>query len=476
MTMTPQTAPGQLASAASPQVRVSVLCNKIQADLVLPLDVPIAALTPELVKRTLDDAAAKSGASDDPFANEAKHNVWVLTRFGSTTPLSPAGTLRDADVTEGTLLRLTARRALIPPTLHDDVVDAAARLNKSGHPAWDAAAARWMTFLGVHLASGVWVYFLLTDMFAVNRAATVGLAAAVAIVLVGAATLAHRSYRQSDIATALGWAVLPIAAALVWVGLHGLDGYGWAGGCAIMVALSATLHRVIGTGHWGYLAAGVTFGLTGLALAVWTAGVRADLAGAGLASVATLGCLTVGRLDLRRSRRDASRRHSTPDDSAIPRGAESIWAGLRAATLTRSALYTGLAVSAGLGTLAVLESTGPVRWPAVVFALSCAAALGLYSRRPINAEEKAGLAIPAIALAILSCAQARGGSPPMPLVGWGVLLTTTMVVVVISASAPGRRLRAWPNTVSAYLTYLITAALIPLATWAVGGYERLGIG
>ncbi|BBX39878.1 type VII secretion integral membrane protein EccD [Mycobacterium simiae] len=475
MTTTPQTAPGQLVSAASSQVRVSVLCNKIQADVVLPLDVPIAALTPELLKRTLDDAAAQSGASDDPFANEAKHNVWVLTRFGSTTPLSPADTLRDADVTEGTLLRLTARRALIPPTLHDDVVDAAARLNKSGHPAWDAAAARWMAFLGVHLASGVWVYFLLSDVPAVNRAATVGLAAAVAIVLVGAATLAHRSYQQSDIATALGWAVLPIAAAVVWVGLHGLDGYGWTAGCVIMVALSATLHRVIGIGHWGYLAAGVTFGLTGLALTVWAAGVRADLAGAGLASVATLGCLAVRRLDLRRSRRDASGRDSTPDGSAIPPGAEGIWAGLRAATLTRSAIYTGLAVSAGLGTLAVLEYA-PVHWPAFVFALSCAAALGLYSRHPVNAEEKAGLAIPAIALAVLSCAQARGGSPPMPLVAWGVLLAATMVLVVIGTSASARRLRAWPNTVSAYLTYLITAALIPLATWAVGGYERLGIG
>ncbi|MEC4764906.1 type VII secretion integral membrane protein EccD [Mycobacterium sherrisii] len=475
MTAIPQTAPGKLISAASEQVRVSVLCNKIQADVVLPIDVPIAALTPKLVKLTLDDADAQSGASDDPFANEAKHNVWVLSRFDDSTPLSPVGTLRDADITEGTLLRLTARRALTPPTLHDDVVDAAARLNKSGHPAWDAAAARWMTFLGVHLASAVWVYFLLADVFAANRAAMVGLSLAVASVLTGAATLAHRSYQQPDAATALGWAVLPIAAAVAWVGLHGLGGYGWAAGCAVMVALSVMLLRIIGTGHWGYLAVGTAFGLTGISVTTWTAGLRADLAGAGLASVATLGCLAVHKLDVRRSRVHASRHHSASDDVTIPPGAEHIWADLRAATLTRSAIYTGLAVSAGLGTLAVLGSTAALRWPALIFALSCAAALGLYSRRPVTAEEKSGLVIPAAAVAVLSCSQAHAASPPMPLIAWLVLLTTTMVVVLIGLNTPARKLRAWPKTVSAYLTYLITAALIPLAIWVVGGYERLGI-
>lgn len=474
--MTAHTAPSKLISAESAQVRVSVLCNKIQADVVLPVDVPIAALNPKLVKLTLDDADSQPGASDDPFLNEAKHDVWVLSRFDDTTPLSPAATLRDADITEGTLLRLTARRALIPPTMHDDVVDAAARLNKTGHPAWDATAARWMTFLGVHLASAVWVYFLLTAVSATNSTAVVGMSVAVAIMLTGAATLAHRCNRQPDVATALGWAVLPIAGAVAWVWLHGLGDYGLAAGCAFMVAVCALLFRVIGTGHWGYLAVGLTFGLTGLAVTTWTAGVRADLAGAGLASVATLSCLAVHRLDFRRCPRDPSRRHSVPAVSAIPPGAEGIWVSLRAATLTRSAIYTGLAVSAGLGTLPVVESAGPVRWPALIFALTCAAALGLYSRRPVTAEEKAGLAVPAAALAVLSCAQAQGGGPSMPPIAWSVLLTTTMVVVLIGMNTPARRLRACPKTLSAYLTYLSTAALIPLAIWAAGGYERLGIG
>jgi type VII secretion integral membrane protein EccD len=494
MTSARETAELQVIPAAPQQVRVSFLGSRTQVDVSLPLDVPIANLTSQLVKLTRVREADQTDTHDDPFANEAKHNIWVLSRRDGKTPVPPNITLRQAGVAEGELLRLTAVRALSAPTLYDDVVDAAARLNKAGYAGWDATAARWMTFAGVYLAAAVSVYFLVADAFAPNRTAMVGLSAAVALMLAGVAVLAQRSYAQSDIGAASGWAALPIAAAVAWVALHGLGGYGLAAGCAAMVLVSAALFRAIGTGHWGYLAVGVIAGLDGLALVVHTAGVRADLVGTGLALVATLGCLAVPRVTVRFARAEPVSRDPEPDDATsanrltspqaaepkqidtvTPPAVEGVWARVRAETLTRSALYTGLTVSAGLGVWAVLTSRGPVQWSGLAFALGCAATLGLYTQRPVTAVERAGLALPAVAILVLSCVLAQEGSQPMPLAGFGALLAATVAFAVIGASARAGRMPERLKTVLAYLNYLMTAALIPLALWVAGAYGRWGI-
>jgi len=243
----------RIISPAPQRLRVSFLCNQTQVDVSLPLDVPIVGLVPQLVKLAGAHEDGQSDSSDDPSTTEAKNDIWVVSRPKSATPLLPDVTLREAGVTEGEVLRLTAERALAAPTLYDDVVDAAARLNKAGYPGWDAVAARWMAFAGVCLASGVWVYFLAASPFAPNRTALVALATAVALALTGTATLAYRRHGQREVGAALGWAVLPIATALTWLALHRLGGYGLAAGCGAMVLVAAALLRCVGTGHWGYL-------------------------------------------------------------------------------------------------------------------------------------------------------------------------------------------------------------------------------
>jgi type VII secretion integral membrane protein EccD len=498
MTSARETDEFRVISAAPQQVRLSFLGSRTQVDVSLPLDVPIAHLAPELVKLAGVGEAEQTDTHDDPFAKEAKHHVWVLSRREGGTPLAPDITLREAGVTEGELLRLARERALSAPTLYDDVVDAAARLHKAGYAGWDATAARWMTFAGVYVASAAWVYFLVADVFAPNRVAMVGLSVAVALVLAGVAALAQRSYAQSDIGAALGWAALPIAAAVAWVALHGLGGYGLAAGCAAMVIVSAALFRAIGTGHWGYLAIGVISGLTGLALAVHTAGVRADLVGCGVALIATLGCLAVPGAAIRFARREPLSRHPerddataanrfTPPQAAEPKridtatsaaseaASEGVWARVRAETLTRSALYTGLAVSAGLGVWAILTSVGPVQWSGLAFALGCAATLGLYTQRPATAVERAGLAVPAVTITVLSCVLAHEGNQPMRVAAFAALLTAVAGFAAIGASIRAGRLPARLTVVLAYLSYLMTAALIPLALWVVGAYGRWGI-
>jgi type VII secretion integral membrane protein EccD len=481
-------------SAAPEQVRLSLLSGRTQLDVSLPLDVPIAGLAPEMTRVLEAHAPAHSEAREDVSVKEAKDHVWILRRNADTTPLAPNITLREAGVTDGELLRLTAERALSAPTLYDDVVDAAARLNRAGYASWNATAARWMAFVGVHLGSAAWVYFLLADEFASDRAALVGLAVVLALALVGVAVLAHRSHGLPDVGTALGWAVLPIAAAVVLTSLARLGGYGLAAGCVAMVVVAVALSRAIGTGQAGYLAVGVFFGLSGLSLALHTAGIHGDIVGAGLAGVATLSCAAVPRLTARLGRiktpppdptRDAalstassSRSEATePEriDTTAPPVAEDVWARVRSAAATRAGLYVGLAVSAGLGVSAVLLSQIPAHWSGLVFGYGCAAALGFYSQRPGTAVERMALAAPAIAIMVLTCVLAQGGRQPIPLTAFGVTLGAAVVTALIGASGRVGRAPRRLTTVVAYLRYSTTAALIPLALWVIGAYGRLGI-
>jgi len=257
-----------------------------------------------------------------------------------------------------------------------------------------------------------------------------------------------------------------------------------------MVIVAVAAYHTIGTGQWGYLATGMLFGLTAIALAVHAAGVRADVVGAGMAVLATMACLAVPRLTARMARLempsdDTERNDSTPVDNPIatPRSAiartvgagepagDGVWARVRSATLTRSALYTGLAAAAGFGASTVLVSSQRVQLPGLCFAIACAAALGLFTRRPVTAIEQAGLAVPAVILLVFSCARAQDGGQPVGLVGLAVLMTATVVFAVIGSTARAGRAR----TMVGYLTYTSTAALIPLALWVIGVFPRLGI-
>ncbi|BBX65635.1 hypothetical protein MSAS_48090 [Mycobacterium saskatchewanense] len=470
MTGTRETEEAARVSPAPPQVRLSLLASRTQVDVSLPLDVPLAWLTPELVKLARVREAADAQPADEP-PKEANRTVWVLSRHGGDTRLAPDATLREAGVEEGELLRLTAQPALSAPTLFDDVVDAAARLNKAGYAGWDGVAARWMTFGGVYGATAVWVYFLLAPAFTANRPALLGLSAVAALGLAGVAAMAQRSYGRSDVGAALGWAVIPVVAAIAWVTSHAWGGYAVAAGCVAVATISVALCYGIGTGRWGYLTAGVIAILTGLAVAVHTAGIPAPVVGVGLAVIGTLGCRAVPPA---RFTRRGPRPSAEPTDEPNGAPGEDLFARVRSDDLTRAAFRAGLAFSAGLGALAALAPhwpVQPVNWPGLAFALGCAVTLGLYALEPVTAVERAAVTVPAAALAVTSCALAQGGSQPLRLAAFGLLLATTTAIAVAGSA----RVRGRLATAAAYCSYLSTAALIPLALWVAGAYPRLGI-
>jgi type VII secretion integral membrane protein EccD len=471
------------------RVRVSVLTGGAQADVSLPLDVHVATLAPQIVTLVRKDASPPLKDPAEARPDEAVHDVCTLTRSPGTAALAPERTLRDMGVVDGDVLRLSTQRPLSAPTLYDDVVDAAARLNKASYPSWDAAAACWMAFAGVYAGSASCAYFLLADAFASHRSSMIALSIVAAALLVGTATVAHRSHGRPDVGAAFGWAALPVAAAITWRVVSPLGGYWVAGGCAAMVLLAVALFWVVGCGRWGYLACGVAFGCGAVAVAVHALGIRADVTGATLAVAATMGCMGVPTLTARvaqwmRQRRDGGvpagpsvpspTGHDGAADADRAPAVYDLAARVRAAAVTRAGLLSGLAVSAGTGTFAVLRTPASPSWAALTFATGCAITLGLFARLTDTALERAALVIPATALIVVSAWRAGHGGPSMALAALASLLVVAIACAWIAADGPGARSRQAVNTALAYALYVATAALIPLAWWAIGTYAQLG--
>ena len=153
--------------------------------------------------------------------------------------------------------------------------------------------------------------------------------------------------------------------------------------------------------------------------------------------------------------------------------AEAVWNQVQAASLTRAALWTGLATTVVAAVVVLLDKPNSVSWPTLTFAWTVAAVLGLRSRIPHTWFERAGAAVPAVTLLMASCAIAQGGKAPIGLAAVGVLLVVAAGAGLLGIREPGRgasKLSAVLN----YLEYVAVAALIPLALWVVGLYQRLG--
>jgi type VII secretion integral membrane protein EccD len=483
----------QVVSAAPERIRLSILGAHTQLDIALPLDVPVSSFVPDLARLVSSRGADRD---DDPVGDE-RRTFWVLSRFDTARPLSPEQTLREAGVANGELLRLSSDRALSPPTLYDDVVDAAARLNKAAYAAWDAVSARWMAFIGTYLGAATLVYLLVGGVFPADRVAKIGIAAVVVLALLGAAAIAWRSYGRVDVATALGGAAIPITAAIGWVLLSGYGPYGIAAGCGILLVLNGAYYRAIGTGHWAYLASAVPVAFGALALLGHAAGLRVDVVCVIATVTAALLSLGVSRLTVRLGRfetptidaevdRDewafenpfvapaSMKAERDADSGAAMPTAEAVWTQVRSAALTRAALLTGLAASVVLAATLLLRDHAVVGWPAFTFALAASAVLGLRSRVPDTWFERAGLAVPAVALVVIACVTAQNGRAPIPVTAVGLLLAIAVGAALAAAIPESRHGSHRLGTLLTYLEYVAVASLVPLALWVTGSYERLG--
>lgn len=486
----------RVVSAEPERIRVSVFGGRTQLDIALALDLPVSSFIPDLagLVRSRDVAV-----DQDPRVKEERRNFWVLSRFDTGVEIRPDQTLREAGVVNGELLRLSSNRALSPPTLYDDVVDAAARLNKAAYAKWDPRSARWMAFLGVNLGTFALTLLLLQPMSTVQRAVMIGLALVVVVGLTTFAAVAHRSFALDGVAATLGAATVPVSAALIIEPLTRFGGFGFAGACAALIVTYYVCDRAIGTGHWAFLAAALAAGLCGTSVLIHSVGVRADVVGVVTAILTVLLCGAVPRLTARLepfetpvAAADVERSANWSLDNPFPAPqspqpadavnsgtnmptAEQVWARVRSVSLTRSALLLGFAVTAVAANTTLLRDDRVLRWPVFTFALTCAVVLGLRSRYFRPWWERAALVAPAITLGITACALSQTGQFPLPLTAVVIPLATAVTSVMIGLAAPPT---LGPNTRRTkaldYLDYLTVGALIPVALWVLGVYELLG--
>jgi hypothetical protein len=439
--------PDDVVSAAPQRRRLSILTGSRQLDVSLPIDVPIADLIPELLRLNSSRGSRAHDATPEPTGRDAHHSVWVLCPPDSGAALAAEATLRSADVAEGALLRLTQQRALSAPTHHDDVVDAVARLNKSGYPGWNGDAARWMAFAGCYLITAAWVYLLVAARFAPHRATLVAVSAVAALASAGVALVAGRTHGRRDIASAISWGVLPIAAAVGWDLVAGRSGYLLAAGCATLVLLAAGLRWAVGAGSWGHLCWATVFGLGGIALTAFSSGIPAATVGAGLAASTVLGCVALPRLTRRFARWDA--RYSV--------------------VAIRSAGYAGLAGATVVGAAVVTSHSGPA---GVAFSTLCAVVLAAQAATVGTAAERAALAVPAAALLIVDALCTQHLSTGGALAAYAVAVVAVPASVAVDWCARHERVANRARTVLNWARYLTVAAVIPAAAWAAGVYGQ----
>ncbi|KRQ27796.1 type VII secretion protein [Mycobacteroides sp. H001] len=483
-------------SAEPEQIRVSVFGGNTQLDIGLPLDLPVSSFIPDLTKLVRSRDATPS---DDSRGKEERRTFGVLSRFDTGVEIGPDKTLREAGVVNGELLRLSSQRALSPPTLYDDVVDAAAQLNKAAYAEWDSRSARWMGLVGANLGAIALALLLIQPLSQVQRVTMTGLGVIAVVGLTTFAAVARRSFALDDVAVALGAATIPISATLLGVPLIAFGGYGFAGACAALLLTNYVCYRAIGTGYWVFLASSLAAGLCGVAVLIHSIGVRTDIVCVVSAIVTILMCAAVPRLtagidhfeapnspvDVERSDDEWALENPFPTETPqvadttnsgtnMPT-AEQVWARVHQAALTRAALLLSFAGTAVAADTVLLRDRGVVTWQVFAFALTCAVALGLRSRHPRTWAERIALALPATSLAVITCVVSQHGILPLPLASTGVLLAVAVGAVLLGLTAqPAPTLSTGRTTLLGYLDYLAVGALIPVGLWALGLYEHLG--
>ncbi len=431
-------------------VRVAVAGQDRQIDLSLPLDVPVALLVPEIVG--LFDGTDRS-------ADRPKDVVWVLIRVGSEAPLKPGDTLRDAAVARDDVLQLRGRHTHSAPTLYDDVVDAAARLNHSGHPGWYPAAARVLAYVGIGLLTAAWIHLVVTDASSPRRLALTGLTAFAAVVLLVVATILARSGGAAQDGAALGWAAIPVAAAGCWAGVSPHGSLALAGAALALLLLTVAGYHLIGSGLAGFTAFAVFFTCGAITFAVHAAGVSSFAAAVGLAVAATIATIAVPRLTARWN-------YSTQTHPDAEPAADDVERRAARARSVRGGLYAGLAVGACAAATAATWIAPAPSWPTWTFGVVCAAALGLPRPTAPAGLVRATAGPPAVVLLITVALHAVGGDQPISVLSAATLpAVATMLAAVGTRAAEPRRGR---GALLSAVSYLAWALVVPTALWAVG--------
>ncbi|OBC15482.1 type VII secretion integral membrane protein EccD [Mycobacterium sp. 852013-50091_SCH5140682] len=484
--------PIRTVSPVPEHLRVAVFGGSTQLDITLPADVRIADVAPYLARLI----AQRERTDDEPAAAgpELTSRTVLHTAAGAALPADV--TLRDAGVRHGDMLYLSAQRTLHPPALYDDVVDAAAQLNRAASAAWGPASAAVMAIVALYACVGVLVWMSVDPRFAERHAVIVGLDVAGGLALVAGATVARRIYHWDPIAACFGWAAMLLGFGALWAVFAGVDGWGPVACCAGILALNYGCYRLIGTGRWGSLAGGGFAALVGAAWALRTGLAIPDrqlwvaVCLAALALAFWVPWLTRGwdRFVVRVKADgpapndqfadpfNIARGRSGPDlelADTVP-GADEVLRRGREAAAVRCGLYTAAGAALAVGAQMLAHTSIDV--VALAFTMLCGIVFALQLRTARSTAEQAALLIFGVVVVVSGAITAATfGSLPATIVGLvalGTLLVGGAVTGVLATTrvpAPRHRLELLLD----YVGYIAVGALIPVALAVVGLYDAM---
>ncbi|WFE37225.1 type VII secretion integral membrane protein EccD [Micromonospora sp. WMMD998] len=436
--------------------RVTISAPRRRVDVALPEQVPLAELLPEVLRH------AGEGLADDG----ERHGGWVLRRTDGAV-LATAQALLPQGVRDGEVLHLVPARAEWPELEYDDVVEAIVDGSRRRGAAWSAGATRAATLAGAGVPLAVGLVAVLSA--GPGQPGGWPVAAAVALILVLAATAASRAYGDGPAGTALGGYALPWAAAAGALAVGSgdpvgpLPGLRWLGAPELLVGSVALLLvavlALLGVAHRSRVpVAGVTAGAGGAASALGAlpldpAGTAAVLLGVLVFALGGLPLLAirVGKLPLppltlptpagTRDLPDRGRVHA-----AVARAEEALTGMLLGhAALAVGAAVVLVATGGTAGRLLVAVACGVLllrsrlfvavrhRVPAVTAGLAGYALLGVVLAQRVGPGGRLALAVGglALALAAVTAGVTYARRPVSPYLGRLADLTDTALVVAV---------------------------------------------
>lgn len=484
--------PVRTVSPAPEHLRVSVSGGRTQVDITLPAGARVADVLPYLVRLIAD----RERTGDEPASVDDERTSRYTLKRGSRD-LPAEHTLREAGVGHGDVLYLCAEPTLLPPVRYDDVVDAAAQLNRAAYASWGPTSAAVTAIVALFACVGILGWMSLDARFDPARPLIIGFDVAGSLALLAAATVAERMYARSAVAAAVGWAAMLLAASALLAIFADLPGWGVIATCGAVTVLSYGAYRLIGTGGGGYLAGALFATIVGVVVAVRTGfGVPDDWLGVAVCLLTLLLCWAVPRVtagwdrfELRTGTSSATQPEVFEDPfGTVPHGstqageqlvetvptADEIRLRGRAAVTLRAALYAGCGAALVSGIALLLAPWGQPRWPDLAFGAVCAVVLAMRARLCRSIVEQASVLGAAAATIIFTCVSATTGPPAFDvagLAGLGVIVAGGAAAGVLATGGKDGRHRR--DRVLDYLNYVAVAALIPAALAVLGAYAQL---
>lgn len=425
-----------------------------RVDVVLPDEVPVAELLPDLVQRAGDGLADRG----------QQHGGWALHRFGGPK-LAATDSMATAGIADGEVLHLVPARTDWPEPEYDDVVDAVAIGARGLGARWSGGATR----VAAVAAAGVILMVGLAGAGSPHdRWGVPGLAA----VLLAAGILATRAYAEPLVGAALAAYSLPAAALGGW---HLLESGADTASHMLVAATALTLWSVAGAlgaaaGQWIFIAGTATglLGVIGASASFVTGTARA----AALISVVVVGgvaaapslAVRLGRLPMP----VVTPPPGTTGTTALAEqpGRDRVLAAVARADAMLTGLLTGLAVTAAAAGWALQPAglAGPLL--TVVAGLT----LLLRARLLVTVRQRTPLLAGGAALLVLPVAAGT----------WtlGPLAAPTLSLVVVGLAVAGVRYRRrspspYLGRAADILDTLCLVSVVPLAAAVLNLYATM---